>query len=188
MENLKRVMKSAADAAPITIQNLKSLPKFEVKADFYEVVLEQYFQRFAGARVRQAASTSTDDIRRLLLAAQQDGLNEQSILAAGLKAKGLSAFRADTIARTETHNAASYASRAVADDIAREVGATMEKAWAAVRDERTRPAHAAMSATDYIPMDEAFDVDGEALDTPGDPSASPENTINCRCVEVRRFI
>ena len=31
-------------------------------------------------------------------------------------------------------------------------------------------------------MDKAFDVDGEKLDYPRDPSASPRNRVNCQCV------
>jgi hypothetical protein len=44
----------------------------------------------------------------------------------------------------------------------------------------------AMLDSDYQSIDAPFIVDGEALDHPSDPSGSPENTINCRCVELRR--
>jgi hypothetical protein len=30
-------------------------------------------------------------------------------------------------------------------------------------------------------MDEPFEVDGELLDYPGDPTGSAANVINCRC-------
>jgi hypothetical protein len=35
-----------------------------------------------------------------------------------------------------------------------------------------------------VPVDEPFEIDGEELMFPRDPSGSPENTINCHCVSV----
>lgn len=38
--------------------------------------------------------------------------------------------------------------------------------------------------TGAIPMDEPFEVGGEELMYPGDPSGSPENIINCQCIQL----
>ena len=35
-----------------------------------------------------------------------------------------------------------------------------------------------------IAMDEAFEVGGEELMYPGDPSGSPGNIINCQCIQL----
>lgn len=79
-----------------------------------------------------------------------------------------------------------FASDQTARSLAGDVGVQLEKAWVFVSDERTREDHAAMDSGDYIPLDEDFDVGGEAMEYPGDPSGSAENVINCRCSVVRR--
>ena len=35
-----------------------------------------------------------------------------------------------------------------------------------------------------IPLDEPFVVDGEELMYPGDENGSPENVINCQCIQI----
>jgi hypothetical protein len=61
------------------------------------------------------------------------------------------------------------------------LGVQMLKEWLPTLDDRTRPAHAAMNGQPPIPLNEKFVVDGELMDRPGDPSASPANVIACRC-------
>ncbi len=61
------------------------------------------------------------------------------------------------------------------------------KGWMATADTRTRPSHLAAHErymTDPIPVNEPFEIGGEDLMYPGDPTASPENTVNCRCKSV----
>lgn len=57
---------------------------------------------------------------------------------------------------------------------------TVTKTWVAVLDESTREAHAEADGQE-VPIDESFEVDGEDIAFPGDPSGSPGNVINCRC-------
>lgn len=52
--------------------------------------------------------------------------------------------------------------------------------WNAEMDERTRPEHEDAHGQDQAAGD-AFDVGGEDLMYPGDPSGSDENIDNCRC-------
>ena len=54
------------------------------------------------------------------------------------------------------------------------------KEWLASIDERTREAHAEADGQ-VVNTHEAFMVDGEEMEYPGDPGASAENVINCRC-------
>lgn len=63
------------------------------------------------------------------------------------------------------------------------LGVAMEKVWYAVGDAKTREWHAAMDGQS-VPLDEPFDVDGEALMYPLDDSlgASARNIYGCRCV------
>ena len=85
-------------------------------------------------------------------------------------------MRGALIARTETHGAANYG----ADGAARATGLKLRKEWVSAEDERTRESHR-LADGETVGMDQAFNVDGERLMYPGDPSASAGNVINCRC-------
>lgn len=54
------------------------------------------------------------------------------------------------------------------------------KQWIAQLDETTREWHLEADGT-FIPIDEKFKVGGEEMRFPHDPTASPENLVNCRC-------
>lgn len=183
----KKVMKTASDLAPSLIDGLKSGWR-ETKEDIHETALREWFSREGGKRAKSTALTTSADIRRLLMAAFEDGEPEKEVLRAGLTAKGLSAYRAETISRTETHNAAQYASDYTARSIASENGLDLEKAWMPVMDDRTREDHAAMSPDDWQSMDGMFQVGSDAMQYPGDASASAENIINCRCQLLKRVV
>ncbi len=185
-ENYRRIMKSAVSATSDTIDGLKSRELKEY--DTHEAALMSYYTQYGGTRAKATATTTTADIRRLLRRAFEDGEPESVVLKQGLLAKGLSAWRADTIARTETHLAAMFANKYTVDEISRDTGLQFEKAWIPTLDERTRESHASMNADDYIAEDSQFMVGGEAMEYPGDPSASAENVINCRCVVGRRVV
>lgn len=52
--------------------------------------------------------------------------------------------------------------------------------WIATQDERTRDAHSEIDGS-VINIGERFNVGGELMRHPGDPSASAGNIVNCRC-------
>ncbi len=86
--------------------------------------------------------------------------------------------RAKTIAMTET--AAAYgAARQEAMD---QSGVPFKK-WLTSGAANVRAAHAEANGQ-VVPVDEPFEVGGEALDGPGDPTGSPGNVINCHCVAI----
>jgi len=62
---------------------------------------------------------------------------------------------------------------------------TTTKEWAAVGDERVRPAHIAADGQ-TVRIEQVFTVDNESLRFPGDTSlgASIGNVVNCRCAQV----
>lgn len=186
--NYKRIMKSAVDAAPFTVEGLKAFMFLEHKFTDFEGFLISYVTKYAAKKIKNIAKTTERDIRSLIVDAFTQGAPESEVIKAGLKARALSSYRADTIARTETHAAAAYASRQTVQNIASNAGLTLEKKWMPTLDERTRPAHMEMANSDYIAMDSQFYVGGEYLEYPGDPSGSPENVINCRCTELRRVV
>lgn len=147
-----------------------------------DMFFRQWFALFGAQRAKDTASTTRDDLRRELLRSQDETGGEIPLLQRFLRARGIAAFRADTIARTETHNAAMAASTNTADRMQDETGLVILKQWVPVQDGRTRDAHAAMSGSRPIPMSAKFLVNGEYLDHPG--QGSPGNAINCRCVLV----
>jgi HK97 family phage portal protein len=89
--------------------------------------------------------------------------------------EGWSVSRATTIARTEVHGA--YQQGTISGY--RQAGMPI-KIWVAVADSVCRDAHL-MADGQEQPIEDAFEVGGESLMYPGDPSGSAGNTINCRC-------
>ena len=89
--------------------------------------------------------------------------------------------RAMTIARTETHKAANTTQYTKAEWAAQESGLKVEVEWIATNDGRVRDNHRHADGQKRH-IGQPFNVGGEAMKYPGDPSASGSNTINCRCV------
>lgn len=86
--------------------------------------------------------------------------------------------RAERIARTETTGAYNAgAMQAYAEEQA------AVKTWLCAPDDRTRDAHLEANGQ-VVAVSEPFDVGGELLMYPGDPSGSPGNVINCRCTTI----
>jgi SPP1 gp7 family putative phage head morphogenesis protein len=85
-------------------------------------------------------------------------------------------YRSEMIARTEIISAANAGSV----DGMKESGVVDKKEWIATLDGRERDEHGDASGQ-IVDLDGTFDIGGEDLDYPGDPSGSAEMTINCRC-------
>ena len=135
-------------------------------------------------RSKLIADTSEADVLDAIDSGIQDGLGTAAIASSISDLTDLSSWRSDLIARTETHAAANYASAESVRQAQDKLGVTMLKAWSPTLDDRTREDHADMDGSEAIGMDEMFIVGGEEMDRPGDPSASPDQTCNCRCVLV----
>ncbi len=130
------------------------------------------------------ADTDAADVRNAITRGLADGLGNAEIARSIRSVTDLTPFRAATVARTETHAAATYGAIEEARQTSEEIGIVLVKEWLPTLDDRTRPEHAAMAGVAPIPLDQDFDVGGESLDRPGDPSGSPENVINCRCAII----
>lgn len=87
-------------------------------------------------------------------------------------------YRLERIVRTETIRAANAGSHEVMLGVG-----VKRKEWLTAIDGRERPEHAAANGQ-VVAIDAPFEVGGEALMFPGDPSGSPEMTINCRCTAL----
>lgn len=132
------------------------------------------------------AITTRDDIKDAISISVAENETSAQTAKKILKVKGLSPFRAETIALTETHNAAMYANKQSGIRLERETGEVLTKVWIPVQDSRTREAHAAMSRHDAIIMDGLFVVGSDRMDRPGDPRGSAGNVIRCRCTLAYR--
>lgn len=86
-------------------------------------------------------------------------------------------FRAARIARTHTHSASVNAQQ----EAVKATRIKFQREWITAIDERTRINHLSANG-EVVDMDEKFRKTGEPLRYPGDPSGSPGNIINCRCV------
>lgn len=85
---------------------------------------------------------------------------------------------AKRIAMTET--AAAYGE--ARQDAMEQSGVAFKK-WLTSGAATVRPAHAAANGQ-TVRVDEPFEVGGESLQGPSDPSGSPGNVINCHCVAI----
>ena len=95
----------------------------------------------------------------------------------------ISRNRAALIARTETHNAASYANHAYHLTVEKDLGTKMLKKWVATNDARTRSTHSQANGQ-VVDMSEDFTVGGVPMGYAGDSKGGAKNVINCRCVIV----
>lgn len=94
----------------------------------------------------------------------------------------LTPARSLMIARTEIHNASTYAQQEIAQDFQDTYSVDLYKVWSAVKDKRTRPDHRVMSSHPPVKMNEFFKVGDSLMLRPGDPAGGAKQTVNCRCV------
>jgi hypothetical protein len=95
-------------------------------------------------------------------------------------------YRSKTIARTESIRALNAGNNQLWNQAVNsgklEVGQVTKK-WITVGDHKVRPEHAEMDG-ETVGLNDLFSY---GLAYPGDPSAEPELTINCRCSLIYRF-
>jgi uncharacterized protein with gpF-like domain len=153
----------------------------EVKEDFAQIMRRRALRYIQQEALRRRIQRVTETTRRQIINAVDDGYRSGSTLpetASAIRAviPMLARFRADAIARTETHGAANYGS----NEAAKETGLPLRREWLSAQDERTRESHAEADGQ-IVGMDDAFTVGSSSLMYPGDPSAPPEEVVNCRC-------
>ena len=133
-------------------------------------------------------NTTKEQIRRFLVESAQKNYTLPETIAL-LRTSGITDYRAELIARTETGRAANIGSMVGATS----TGLVTIKEWIAARDNRTRREprdhtdHLIMDGT-KLPMEKQFQVPNnqvglgyELMDHPCDSKASAANVCNCRC-------
>ena len=149
----------------------------------FESVVENYFNSrqliLTGITTRMA-----NRISKLIEQGRADNLTLPEIAKlVSSKFLPISRSRAALIARTETHNAASFANHSYHQTVESDLGIKMMKKWVATNDGRTRPTHASASGQ-IVDMNEDFTVGGMPMGYAGDPKGGVANVINCRCVII----
>lgn len=156
----------------------------KVKQDFEQIV-RSYLQANAGDRIRGIANTTRNQIRKALIDASAEGLGQVAAAKVIEERVGgaVGRRRANLIARTETHAAASFANH----ETAKSFGVPMRKQWVATNDGRTRSWHSNVNGQ-TVDIDEDFIVPYKGvpyrMKHTGDPNGGPHNNINCRCVTI----
>jgi hypothetical protein len=146
--------------------------------------VDVYIGNIAGSKVKNITDTTLNDIRTTValdMAANKDTA-EISQDINDLYRNDIIPYRAPIIARTEVAAASNFGNRMAAKEFEKD----LLKRWVPVMDSKTREAHAMMSGSDWIPIDEPYIVGGEQLMFPGDTTwgASAWNVVNCRCGEI----
>lgn len=144
---------------------------------FWRRLMDGFLATYINLRIADVLSTGIKRVTDLIFNSRGKGLSDPQI-AELIRQVDLQ-MRANTIARTETTNAMSKAQILALESS----GLTWEKAWKAIRDDRTRDAHFITDPKLFIPIKDNFVIKGELLAYPGDSTqgATMNNTINCRC-------
>tara|TARA_R100001480_G_scaffold41692_1_gene54441 strand:- start:238 stop:1776 length:1539 start_codon:yes stop_codon:yes gene_type:complete len=156
----------------------------------YQDIWNQKFayigSQVAGARVVSVSGNRKKEFVRVLSRYMADpdfqSMNEvQAGRILRKKFKSMSVNNAKRIVRTESTNAANYATNQSATDVFGKEN--LQKEWIATLDERVRIDHAEANGQ-VVDMDKNFLVGGEELAYPGDSRGSAANVINCRCTNA----
>lgn len=90
-------------------------------------------------------------------------------------------YKADRVARTETHRTANLGAYAAGQE-ARSQGVDIKKMWIATLDTKTRPQHAQLDGV-KLNLDEYYKIGADRALMPGGFNQASLN-INCRCTHV----
>ena len=152
----------------------------------FDRIIKEYFRLYGALRVTQISATTMKQLSRIISAGLEEGL-ALTVIASNIYESmrgSFTKYRAATIARTETHTAASFATHAINKQFN---VPNQKKRWVAVNDLRARPWHTAMNGK-VAEIDEDFIVKADGVDYrmsyTGDPRGGALNTINCRCVTL----
>lgn len=180
---------SAADSFGTFVSRMfsdeKSLPgqrevKEKLSQSFWDAI-DRWISAQTATKVQRINSATRNIIRKIIDDGIDNGIPVREIAANLRDAGRFSRARSMLISITETHSAATNATKTMVGDFKFK----KEKRWMTAGDERVRESHANVSQ-EWIDEDEKFDVGGELLDIPGDPNGSARNVCRCRCVVMYR--
>lgn len=161
----------------------------EVKAGFglnqeWIDLIKEYFRLYLLNKAVLPISTTTfDDITTIINKGYQEGWGFDR-MAFEIESSDMPVWRARMIVRTETLKAQNYGQQLGEEESEWET----TKQWVAAEDARTRHSHRDVDGV-TVKSSEKFLVKKrkggyDYMTGPGDPEASAENVINCRCRTV----
>jgi len=156
------------------------------KLERFGQLIFQLYEQEGAKKIVGISNTTRNIILKAITLGEKDGLGVRPI-AKLIEERTFGAMgraRAKTIARTETHAAASYATYEANKELALPA---QRKTWVSVMDGRTRPYHAAANGQE-VGIDEPFIVRYKGQEIrmmyPHDGSGGAANNINCRCLAI----
>jgi hypothetical protein len=171
------------DFALSTFRGLKSSGHYRLKTiteSDYRDYIENWLRTVAADRVVGVNHVTVGKIRSVLDKAISQGMGiAETSRIMSREISGISRIRSERIARTEIVAASNKGALVSAEA----TGLTLKKSWLSTRDDRTRESHVDADGQTKA-LAEPFLVDGEQMEAPGDPSASPGLVINCRCTVI----
>ena len=163
-------------------QEAVSVAVFDRQQDIVDLV-DRYFNN-RSLILAGVTSQMSSKIDKIIQSGRLEGLSNQDIARNITNSfPSILRFRANLIARTETHNAVGFAADIYYEALGKQTGIKLKKKWIAVSDDRTRSAHSEVNGT-IIDNDENFIVGGAEMKYAGDPAGGLKNTINCRCTVI----
>lgn len=172
-EDIKPVIKSILEDS-IKLSSDKAKMKADVDDEEIEEMINQQLER-----AKMVNKTTSEEIAAAILIAQslEEDEDRNGMLKAALAAIFLNLIskRKRLIAEHEAqsaYNAGIY--------FAGKLLGALSKTWLTRKDSKVRAEHVLMDG-EKIGIGETFDVDGVKMRFPGDPTAPPHLTINCRC-------
>lgn len=160
-----------------------ALPPEELRG--YYVAMQQHVDTTITEHIISVNETSRKEARKAIKGVVQEGLEQGYSIekikrnidkAVDVEWRKMGKFRPRTIAHTEVLSASNYSSYQGALNTQIQ---DLRKVWYHSFVGQERPWHLAASGTS-LPMKEAFIMDGEPMQHPGDGSA--RNVISCKCV------
>lgn len=161
---------------------LRMLNQLRKEESQFESIYKEYARENTGQNIVGINQTTRKHISKIVTVNLAENLGVAQI-AKEIRKEGDSRFtrlRSATIARTETHNASSFANHRIAQSMNIP---DQKKQWVATLDNRSRDTHLAMNGK-TVPIDEDFIVGGRPMGYPSDPRGGASNVINCRCVVI----
>lgn len=157
----------------------KASPSFNGRNESAGAAYKRMANEWAAKRSQEISEHTQKRVSKVISDGVADGLSYEDIGRQVKERMGgsVSASRALTIARTESHSALQSGSL----ETAKLSGVIGKKQWLATRDGRERDSHSEANGQ-IVDIDAPFIVGDTELDFPGDPSGPPEEIINCRCV------
>jgi len=154
-------------------------------SDSFNRLLNKFKEEQSVIKAEFAAQTTSKEIRQAIDEEQSKEESTRDSVVDSVKedvGKDRASNRSALIAVSLTHTAVNWGTLTSSQEMADELDLNLEKEWIyTFVAPDPRQVHVAMNGV-KVNVRDTFLVGGESMTGPGDPNASLENTINCRCV------